>query len=120
MGEGAASGTPKLFPGAGSIVVAYLREPREKVWGALLGLDAAGVWLRGIELASFEDWMRQEASDSQGAMGLSTFFVPFLRVEKLVVDEDLPGVPSLSGRYRSVTGRPAETCFGMEAGGAHD
>src|SRR5690349_16796492 len=44
---------PSFAPG--SIVLATLREPREKIWGALLALDPAGVSLHGIELSSFED-----------------------------------------------------------------
>jgi len=84
--------------------VAHLRDPREKLWGFLLAVDAAGAWLRGIDLASFEDWARQEAQGGEAGLGLSTLFVPFLRVEKLVVDEGGAGVASLSERFEAITG----------------
>lgn len=105
---GTAKRRPKVAslgpPPPGSAVVAHLRDPREKLWGFLLSVDAAGAWIRGIDLASFEDWARQEAQGGEAGLGLSTFFVPFLRVEKLVVDEGAAGVGSLSERFRDITG----------------
>jgi hypothetical protein len=89
------------------VVVAYLREPREQSWGLLLKLDGSGAWLRGIELGSFEAWVRQVAKGEAGFLGLSTFFVPLHRVEKLVADLPSGPVPSLAGRLEQVTGRPA-------------
>lgn len=91
----------------GTVVVAYLREPREQSWGLLLKLDGSGVWLRGIELASFESWIRQVAKGEPGFLGPSTFFVPLHRVEKLVADVPSGPVPSLADRFEKVTGQPA-------------
>jgi hypothetical protein len=88
-------------------VVVYLRDPREKSWGILLKADAAGLWIRGIELDSFESWAREVARGEAGALGLSTVFVPLGRVEKLVVDERLGPVPSFAERFERVTGRRA-------------
>ena len=102
-------GPPKL----GCAVIAHLREPREKLWGFLLGMDAAGAWLRGIDLGSFEDWARQEASGEKAGVGLSTIFVPFLRVEKLVLDEGVAGAPSLSKRFEAIAGFPASRSAGL-------
>ncbi len=104
-------------PPPGCAVVAYLRDPREKLWGFLLALDAAGAWLRAIDLDSFEDWARQEAAGEDATIGLSTLFVPFLRVEKFVVDEDQPGLGSLSRRFEAITGMPARRRAGLPAGG---
>ena len=50
--------------------------PKEKVWGLLVSLGAAGVVLRGIDLAAFDDWMRQEARGDEPYLGLSTVFYP--------------------------------------------
>jgi hypothetical protein len=95
--------------GAGTCIVAYLREPREKAWGFLLRMEPSGVWIRGIELGSFEDWARGQASGADGTLGLSTFFVPFLRVEKLVVDERMGPVPSMAERFEAITGKRVES-----------
>ena len=43
----------------GSIVVVHLNNPTEKFWGVLQELAIAGVYLRGISLSSFDDWMAQ-------------------------------------------------------------
>lgn len=91
--------------GTGECVVLYLHTPREKHWGTLLSMDHAGLWLKGIELESFESWAREQASDEPGHMGLTTFFVPFLRVDKVVLDERVGAVPSFRERFEAIVGR---------------
>lgn len=100
-GDGPSAGSPTW-------VVLYLHSPREKHWGILLQMDAAGLWLRGIELASFDAWARQVASSEQGHLGPSTFFVAHLRVEKVVLDERVGPVPSLRERFETMAGRSPE------------
>jgi hypothetical protein len=87
---------------AGSIVLATLREPREKVWGALLNLDPAGVSLQGIELSSFDD----ATSAVVGGEPLNTavLFFPMHRVERIAMDLPEGNLPSLSQRFQSRTG----------------
>jgi hypothetical protein len=98
--------------GPGRCVVLYLHSPREKHWGFLLQMDLAGLWLRGIELESFDAWAREQASNEPGHMGLTTFFVPFLRVDKVVLDERVGPVPSLKERFETITGRPVDEALG--------
>ncbi len=101
--------------GQGMVVVVYLHDPKEKNWGLLLKMEPYGLWLKGIALASVEDWARELAADGPNTMGLSTFFVPFLRVEKIVADERAGAVPSLSERFEALTGRSALAVLsGME------
>ena len=56
-------------------IVVNLQNPREKYWGIMLSIDGAGVNVRGIDLNSFEDWIR-EVAKGEGTMGLSTVFFP--------------------------------------------
>ena len=98
------------------VVVLYLHSPREKHWGLLMKMDAAGLWLRGIELDSFEAWARQQTSEEPAHLGLSTFFVPFLRVEKVVLDERTGPVPSMRERFEAITGKSLGECMNAEAG----
>ena len=42
-----------------SIVVVSLHTPKEKIWGELLAVSTAGVTLRGIDLNSFDHFIRQ-------------------------------------------------------------
>ena len=42
-----------------SIVIVSLHTPKEKLWGSLVSMNAAGVTIRGIDLNSFDDFIRQ-------------------------------------------------------------
>ena len=44
----------------GSLVVINCSNPREKFWGLLIRLDPVGAVIRGLDLNSVEDWLRQE------------------------------------------------------------
>ena len=68
-------------------------------------MDAAGLWMRGIELESFDAWAREQASREPGHMGVTTFFVPYLRVDKVTLDERVGPVPSLKERFEAITGK---------------
>ncbi len=107
-----------MDPGPGLPIVLYLNEPREKRWGILLKMTPAGLWMRGIELDAFEDWAREIASGKEQALGLSTFFVPFLRVDKVVADEPCGAAPSFRRRLESITGRSMESV--VEASSSRD
>jgi len=71
----------------GTMVIVHLINPTEKFWGVLYELGVAGVALRGINLASFDDWMSQAARRVEQSLGLSTLFVPLFRVERIYLDE---------------------------------
>ncbi len=100
--EAEATGHSGLSFRAGSIVLATLREPREKIWGALLALDPAGVSLEGLELSSFDD----ATSAVVGGEPLNTavLFFPMHRVERIAMDLPEGNLPSLSQRFQSRTG----------------
>jgi len=91
---------------AGSVVVVVCREPREKLWGMLLRIDALGIVLRGIELGGFEDWLRQEARGEEQLMGPSTLFLPMHRIQRIDLDEDRGPVPAMATRFHQSCGRP--------------
>jgi hypothetical protein len=87
---------------AGSIVLATLREPREKIWGALLSLDSAGVSVHGIELSSFEE--ATSAVVGGEPFNAAVLFFPMHRVERIAMDLPEGNLPSLSQRFQSRTG----------------
>jgi len=95
---------PEAFPGPGSIVIAYLHAPRDRFWGVLRSIDAVGVVIHGIDLNSFDDWVRQVAAGGTG-LALSTVFFPLLRVEKVLADSDGGPVPSLAQQFQRRVGR---------------
>ena len=88
----------------GSLVVLHLSNPREKMWGILQRLDAVGVVVRGLDLESVEDWLRQERAGEDRLIGPSTFFVPLHRVLRIDLDESTMTVDSYGDRYRAACG----------------
>jgi hypothetical protein len=99
---------------AGSVVIAYVQNPRERFWGVVRSLDATGLVIEGIDLNSFDDWVRQVAEGGHG-LSLSTVFFPLLRVEKLLLDDDSDSAPSLCRRFERRVGRSVLEF--MESGG---
>ncbi len=93
--------------GEGALVLMHCGSPREKLWGLLLRLDAVGVVLRGLDLNSVEDWMRQESGGGEDLISPSTLFVPMHRVERLYLDERSGVAESIAERFRAMTGRDA-------------
>ena len=89
----------------GTPVLLYLHSPREKVFGVLLSLESAGVAVRGLDLVSFEDWMRQEARGDRSGLALVSIFYPMGRVERMERDETLGDIEGLADRYARVAGR---------------
>ena len=115
--EEAASPLAALGLSEGAAVVLYLREPKEKVWGLLLQLHAAGIVMRCIELRAFEDWMRQEARREEPYLGLTTIFYPMNRVERMEKDEDLGPLVSYAARFEREVGRTVRAVIGLEDDG---
>lgn len=89
---------------AGAAVLIVLHSPREKCFGILQEINAAGVFLRGLDLNAFDDWTRALARD-EPFMGLSDLFFPLWRVERLARDERAGGVPSLAEQFEQRTAR---------------
>jgi hypothetical protein len=98
----------------GTPVLLYLHSPREKVFGVLVSLQPAGIAVRGIELAAFEDWLRQEARGEEG-LGLATLFYPMSRVERLERDEAVGGLEGIADRFRRQTGRSVLEAAGLSS-----
>jgi hypothetical protein len=90
--------------GSGAIVVIVLHSPREKCWGALDRISASGVFLRGLDLGAFDDWVGAVAHD-EPFIGPSDLFFPLWRVEHIARDEAAGGVPSLAEQFEQRTGR---------------
>lgn len=95
--------TPKGIE-AGTTVVIVLHSPREKCWGVLDEINAAGIFLRGIDLNAFDGWTSSIVHD-EPFIGLTDIFLPMWRVERLSRDETHEGVPSLADQFEQRTGK---------------
>jgi hypothetical protein len=89
----------------GALVVLCCLNPKEKLWGCLLRLDANGVVVRGLDLGSVDDWLAQEKSGEPALIVPSTVFVPMHRVQRIYCDETTAAVASYADRYRMACGR---------------
>lgn len=89
---------------SGAAVVIVLHSPREKCWGVLDDINAAGIFLRGIDLNAFDDWTSAVAHEEQ-FIGLTDLFLPMWRVERLTRDESASGVPSMAEQFERRTGK---------------
>jgi hypothetical protein len=99
----------------GTTVLVYLHSPREKVFGVLVSLLPAGVVVRGIDLAAFEDWLRQEARGEGPGLGLVTLFYPMGRVERVERDETVGDLEGFADRFRRTTGRSVLEAAGLSS-----
>jgi hypothetical protein len=98
----------------GSPVILYLQNPREKVWGLLLSLGTAGIAVRGLDLAVFDDWMRQEARRDESLIMPTTLFYPMHRVERLERDETSGPLPGYVDRFALEVGRSVRQVLGLD------
>jgi hypothetical protein len=91
----------------GAVVLMTLRDPREKFWGAVLDVSAAGVEMSGIGLAAFDDFTHQLRDGEQ--VTAAVVFFPMHRVERMELDIANGDIPSLRQKFLSVCGCPAES-----------
>jgi hypothetical protein len=87
--------------------------PREKFWGMVLALAPEGLSLRGIELASFEDFALM-VKDGEPFSPAVVFF-PMHRVERVELDLPDGSLPSLAQRFLAKTGLQPSAVLGTSA-----
>jgi len=92
---------------AGAAVVIVLHSPREKCWGLLDEITSAGVFLRGLDLHAFDDWLNTVVH-REPFVGFGDLFFPLWRVERIARDESAGGIPSLYEQVQQRTGRALE------------
>ncbi|PYT98021.1 MAG: hypothetical protein DMG38_17375 [Acidobacteria bacterium] len=88
-----------------SIVIVSLHTPKEKVWGELLTINPSGVTLRGIDLNSFDHFIRQMNEPDGEHVGFPTVFFPMHRVERISLDEPAGSIPSMNELFARKLGR---------------
>jgi len=84
-------------------VLLVLHSPREKCWGMLDEVTSAGVFLRGLDLKAFDDWL-SAVVHQEPFIGLGSMFFPMWRVERIAKDENSGEVSSLCQQAEQRTG----------------
>jgi hypothetical protein len=88
-----------------SNVIVSLHTPKEKFWGILLDLNPSGVTIRGVDLNSFDHFVRQINEPDGERVGLPTVFFPMTRVERISLDEPSGSIPSMADVFHRKLGR---------------
>jgi len=96
-----------------TIVIVSLSAPKEKIWGQLVALNPAGVTIRGIDIASFDDLIRQIVNQEETTVGMALVFFPMHRVERIASDEPSGTLPSLSDRFYQKIGVTIQEYLGI-------
>jgi hypothetical protein len=99
----------------GTLVLVHLVSPKEKYWGVLRSVSAAGVTFRGIDVALFDDWARQERGGGEAELGLTTLFFPLHRLERMFEDARVGSVASYHERFLEIVGRDVRAFVGPPA-----
>src|SRR5438270_8279781 len=102
----------RIEPGDPIIVV--LHTPREKCWGILDEINPAGVFLRGLDLNSFDEWLRA-VMRNEVFVGLNDMFLPVWRVERIIRDEGSNEIPALFEQAERHTKQRLVELFGRVA-----
>ncbi|MFZ2490045.1 MAG: hypothetical protein WA208_01035 [Thermoanaerobaculia bacterium] len=103
-----------------ALVIVNLVNPKEKFFGVLTSLSAAGATMRAINLDSFDDWVRQIArTGDQEEIHPITMFVPLFRVERIFLDEASGSIRSYGERFEEITGNGVAVQFGIAEDGGH-
>jgi hypothetical protein len=92
---------------SGSLVIVHCANPKEKVWGVLMRLDTVGAVIRGLDINSVEDWIRQERAGRDPGIGPSTFFLPTHRILRIDLEESHGAVEGYGDRFVALCGRDA-------------
>jgi hypothetical protein len=93
-------------------IIVYLHSPREKLWGVLIDLTQSGVYLRGIDLNTFDDWTQMIVRGERN-IGLTHMFLPMWRVERVTLDETVDDIPSMADKFYSRVGISISEYLGL-------
>jgi hypothetical protein len=88
-----------------SIIVVNLHTPKEKFWGELLVINPSGITVRGVDLNSFDHFVRQINEPDGERVGIPTIFFPMNRVERISLDESSGSIPSMNELFARKVGR---------------
>ncbi len=87
----------------GEPIIIVMQNPREKIFGVLYEINAAGVFVRGIDLDYFDEWTTAIKNGEQ-YLPMQDSFYPLWRVERISRDESSHGMDSLAEQFGQRTG----------------
>ena len=89
----------------GTIVILNLQNPREKIIGSLQEISPSGIFVRGLDVNSFNDWMTAICNpESESTICPTSVFLPMHRVVSCYADEEIGEIPSFGTQFKHRTG----------------
>lgn len=87
----------------GESIIILLQNPREKFFGVLHEINAAGVFVRGIDLDYFEEWTTAIKNGEQ-YLPMQDSFYPMWRIERISRDQSSDVIDSMAEHFEQKTG----------------
>ena len=87
---------------SGESVIIVMQNPREKIFGILHEISSAGIFVRGIDLNYFDEWIKAIRND-EPYLPMQDSFYPMWRVERISRDESPDGMPTMSEQFEQWT-----------------
>ncbi len=87
----------------GECVIVIMQNPREKILGVLHDISSAGIFVRGIDLEYFDEWI-QAIKNNEQYLPMQDNFYPMWRVERISRDESSHGIASMAEQFEQRTG----------------
>ncbi|MDE3179531.1 MAG: hypothetical protein KGM47_07710 [Acidobacteriota bacterium] len=100
----------------GTIVMATLKDPRERIWGALREIKAEGITVEGIRAELLEDFIQQSGRREGFAPDFSTEFYSTHRMEKIAWDITDADLDFFARRFREKMGVTIEEYLNKRKG----
>ena len=88
---------------SGEPIVVIMQNPREKIVGILHEISASGIFVRGIDLGYFDEWINS-IKNGESYLPMQDYFYPMWRVERMMRDESSFEMPSMAEQFRQKTG----------------
>jgi len=74
-------------------------------------ISGAGIFMVGIDINTFDDWVRMIVRGERN-IGLGTLFFPMWRVERVSLDQSLDDIPSMADTFYDRVGMTVEEYLG--------
>lgn len=88
----------------GTILMVTLKDPQERIWGALREIRPDGITVQGIRVETLEDFMRQTRESAGNPPAVQTTFYPLRRLDNFQWDPTDADLAIYASRFREQTG----------------
>lgn len=99
----------------GTIVMATLKDPRERIWGALREVKPEGITVQGIRVETVDEFINQALEVGSKQPEVPSVFYPLRRLDCYQWDQTDADIAIYSARFRERTGITIEEYLNSRA-----